>query len=139
MAKHKHEDFSDEEPGPRADPVFKLETLVFTLGHKGMSIGTSTHRDSRLGAGAVSFIVLAGVLGGGVIAGALAFWVGVGSAGCMISAAVGVVISLVVTASIFRARTRGKGAAVDHTPETRPPVHKPGKKRKADKKRKKRR
>jgi len=139
MAKYKHVDLSDEEPGPRADPTIKLETLNFTLSHKGVSFGTSTHRDSRLGAGAVSLIVLAGVLGCGVGAGALAFWVGMGAAGCMISTAVGAAVSLVVTAAIFRTKTRGQGAAVDYTPETRPPVNGPGKKRKTGKKRKKRR
>ncbi|MEU5335642.1 hypothetical protein AB0G51_20270 [Streptomyces asoensis] len=137
MARRKHTDLSNEEPGLRADPV--METLNIKVTPTAVTFGTSTHRDSRLSAGAVSLIVLAGVLGCGAGAGALAFWVGMGATGCMISAAVGAAVSLVVTAAIFRTKTRGQGAALDYTPETRPPVSGPGKKRKAGKKRKKRR
>ncbi|MFJ1673232.1 hypothetical protein ACIOK4_44205 [Streptomyces bottropensis] len=137
MAKRKHVDLSNEEPGLRADPV--MESLNFEVTPKRVTIGTSTHGDSRLSAGGVSLIILAGVLACGVGAGLLAFWVGMGPVGCMVSAAVGAVVALVVTAAIFRTKTRSQGTAVDYTPETRPPVVRASRKPKAGKKRKKRR
>ncbi|MGW5768742.1 hypothetical protein ACWEVY_06300 [Streptomyces longwoodensis] len=139
MAKYKHVDMSDDDPGPRADPTFKLESMEFALNGKGLRLVTSTLRDSRLGAGAVSFIVLAGMAGCGIGAGALALWVGMGSVGCMVSAAVGAVVSLLVIIVIFRTMTRDQGPAVDSVPEARPALKEAGKKRKTRKKRKKRR
>ncbi|MFJ9250297.1 hypothetical protein [Streptomyces sp. NPDC101776] len=137
MGKRKHVDLSNEEPTPRADPV--METLSIEVGPKRVVVGTSTHRDSHLGVSAASLTASTGVLGTAVGAGALAFWVGMGPVGCMVCAAVGAFVALVVVFFVFKAKTHGSGAAVDYTPETRPPVNKSGPKGKAGKKGKKRR
>ncbi|KUN35736.1 hypothetical protein AQJ30_23915 [Streptomyces longwoodensis] len=139
MAKYKHVDMSDDDPGPGADPTLKLESVEFALNGKGLRFVTSSFRDSRLGAGAVSFIVLAGMAGCGIGAGALALWVGMGSVGCMVSAAVGAVASLLVIIVIFRTMTRDQGPAVDYMPGPKPSLKEADKKRKTGKKRKKRR
>lgn len=134
MAKRKHIDLSNEETGPRADSaipdIFGLE-----VSHKGVRVGTSTHRDSHLGASAASLTVSTGVLGCAVGAGALAFWVGMEPSGCMVSAAIGAVVALVVAFFVFKEMAHRNPTTADHTPETRPPVKKSGPKGKASKKR----
>ncbi|MFG2276065.1 hypothetical protein ACGFNY_40685 [Streptomyces chartreusis] len=137
MKKRKHVDLSNEEPGLRADPV--METMNLELSPKRVVIGTSTHRDSHLGAGAVSLMVLAGVLGCTVSAGALAFWVGMGPVACMLSAAAAAIVALVVTAVIFKTKKRSHDTSADYTPETRPPVKRRSPKAKTRKRRRKRR
>ncbi|WP_369265261.1 hypothetical protein, partial [Streptomyces sp. R35] len=119
-------------PGLRADPVITLETMDLEVSPKRLRLLTAMRHDSRLGAGAVSLLILAAILGCAASIGALANWVGVGPMGCMIAAGAAAVVAIGVIIFVFTS----KGA--NHAPETRPPVGKPARASKAVKKRKNR-
>jgi hypothetical protein len=127
-------DLSNEEPGLRADPVMTgLETMDFEVSSKRLRLLTSMRHDSRLGAGAVSLLVLIAIFGCAAGIGALANWVGLGPVGCMIAAGVAAFAAVGVIVFVFA--TNG----ASRTPETRPPVSGPVHARKGLKKRKRRR
>ncbi|WP_328842868.1 hypothetical protein [Streptomyces sp. NBC_00258] len=139
MARRKHTDLSNEEPGLRAEPILDMEKMDLTVSRKGLRLLTAMHRDSHLGAGAVSLLVLTAMLVCAAGIGALAFWVGLGPTGCMISAGVAAGVAFVVIVFLFAVKETGHRANADNAPATRPPVNRPGKKPKRPKKGKGRR
>ncbi|WGD45156.1 hypothetical protein [Streptomyces cathayae] len=120
MARRKHVDLSNEEPGLRAEPVITgLETMDLEVSPKRLRLLTAMRHDSRLGAGAVSLLLLAAILGCSAGIGALAHWVGVGPVGCMIAAGVAAVVAIGMIIFVFTSK------GTDRAPETGPPVSEP--------------
>ncbi|WP_435233978.1 hypothetical protein [Streptomyces sp. Tue6028] len=136
MALRKHTDLSNVEPGQRAEPVIMpMETMGIEVGPKRVRFLAAMHRNSILGTGAVVLLVLAAVFGCAVATGMLAAKVGVGPEGCMIATGVAAAVAIGLVVFVFQqpVPTTDVGPA----PETRPPVHRPDKKRKKSKNRKK--
>ncbi|MEU5380549.1 hypothetical protein ABZ359_34395 [Streptomyces sp. NPDC005968] len=107
-----------------------METMDIEVSPKKVRFLTAMHRDSLLGAGAVSLLLLAAVFGCAVATGILASKVGVGPAGCMIAASVAAAVAIGLVVFVFMNQRPAPATAVDHAPETRPPAHYQDKRRK---------